>query len=225
MMSLTRGQGFGPEVKRRVMLSTYALSAGYYEAYYGQAQKVRTLIIQDYQRMFEDFDLLVSPTSPTTAFPFGAKVDDPLAMYLNDVFTMQRTSRASPRSPVPCGLDEQGLPVGLRLTAPVLGEPLLLRAANAGRDLGLVLRPLLWPPEPASSRATPPRRDREGDGREDDAPAASERPRIGSSARYPRYTASIGVTRTCSRRRAGARVPQEPQVRRERDVHEPNTLR
>ena len=119
MMSLTRGQGFGPEVKRRVMLGTYALSAGYYEAYYGQAQKVRTLIIRDYERMFEDFDLLVSPTSPTTAFPIGAKVDDPLAMYLNDVFTIPANLAGVPAITVPCGLDEQGLPVGLQLTAPV----------------------------------------------------------------------------------------------------------
>jgi aspartyl-tRNA(Asn)/glutamyl-tRNA(Gln) amidotransferase subunit A len=144
MMSLTRDQGFGPEVKRRVMLGTYALSAGYYEAYYGQAQKVRTLIIRDYERMFEDFDLLVSPTSPTTAFPIGAKVDDPLAMYLNDVFTIPANLAGVPAITVPCGLDEQGLPVGLQLTAPVLREPLLLRAANAlERDLGLVLRPPL----------------------------------------------------------------------------------
>jgi aspartyl-tRNA(Asn)/glutamyl-tRNA(Gln) amidotransferase subunit A len=144
MMSLTRGQGFGPEVKRRIMLGTYALSAGYYEAYYGQAQKVRTLIIRDYERMFEDFDLLVSPTSPTTAFPIGAKVDDPLAMYLNDVFTIPANLAGVPAITVPCGLDEQGLPVGLQLTAPVLGEAQLLRAANAlERDLGLVLRPPL----------------------------------------------------------------------------------
>ena len=144
MMSRTRGQGFGPEVKRRVMLGTYALSAGYYEAYYGQAQKVRTLIIRDYERMFDDFDLLVSPTSPTTAFPIGAKVDDPLAMYLNDVFTIPANLAGVPAITVPCGLDEQGLPVGLQLTAPVLGEAQLLRAANAlERDLGLVLRPPL----------------------------------------------------------------------------------
>ena len=88
MMTKTRGAGFGAEVKRRIMLGTYALSAGYYDAYYGQAQKVRTLIIRDYEAAFGSFDVLVSPTSPTTAFPIGAKVDDPLAMYLNDVFTI-----------------------------------------------------------------------------------------------------------------------------------------
>ena len=120
-----------------------SLSAGYYEAYYGQAQKVRTLIIRDYERMFEEFDLLVSPTSPTTAFPIGAKVDDPLAMYLNDIFTIP-ANLGVPAISVPCGLDADGLPVGLQLTAPVLGEQVLLRAANALEgDLGLVLRPPL----------------------------------------------------------------------------------
>src|SRR5206468_5809583 len=83
MMTKTRGEGFGPEVKRRIMLGTYALSAGYYDAYYGQAQKVRTLVIRDYEQAFESFDVLVSPTSPTTAFRIGERTDDPLAMYLS----------------------------------------------------------------------------------------------------------------------------------------------
>jgi len=144
MMLRTRGEGFGPEVKRRVMLGTYALSAGYYEAYYGQAQKVRTLLIRDYQSAFERFDLLVSPTTPTTAFPLGAKVDDPLAMYLNDIFTIPANLAGTPAISVPCGLDAAGLPIGLQLTAPVLGEPTLLRAAAAiEADLGLTLRPPL----------------------------------------------------------------------------------
>ena len=144
MMLRTRGEGFGPEVKRRVMLGTYALSAGYYEAYYGQAQKVRTLLIRDYQSAFERFDLLVSPTTPTTAFPLGAKVDDPLAMYLNDIFTIPANLAGTPAISVPCGLDAAGLPIGLQLTAPVLGEPTLLRAAAAVEaDLGLRLRPPL----------------------------------------------------------------------------------
>jgi aspartyl-tRNA(Asn)/glutamyl-tRNA(Gln) amidotransferase subunit A len=144
MMFRTRGQGFGPEVKRRIMLGTYALSAGYYEAYYGQAQKVRTLILRDYAAAFERFDVLVSPTSPTTAFPIGAKVDDPMAMYLNDIFTIPANLGGVPAISVPCGLDADGLPVGLQLTAPVLGEQVLLRAANALEgDLGLVLRPPL----------------------------------------------------------------------------------
>ena len=110
MMFRTRGAGFGPEVKRRVMLGTYALSAGYYDAYYGQAQKVRTLIIRDYQAAFERFDVLVSPTSPTTAFPIGAKADDPMAMYLNDIFTIPANLAGTPAISVPCGLDGAGLP-------------------------------------------------------------------------------------------------------------------
>jgi aspartyl-tRNA(Asn)/glutamyl-tRNA(Gln) amidotransferase subunit A len=144
MMFRTRGAGFGPEVKRRVMLGTYALSAGYYDAYYGQAQKVRTLIIRDYEAAFARFDVLVSPTSPTTAFPIGAKVDDPLAMYLNDIFTIPANLAGTPAISVPCGLDSAGLPVGLQLTAPVLGEQTLLRAARALEgELGLELRPPL----------------------------------------------------------------------------------
>jgi aspartyl-tRNA(Asn)/glutamyl-tRNA(Gln) amidotransferase subunit A len=131
MMTRTRGAGFGAEVKRRIMLGTYALSAGYYEAYYGQAQKVRTLIIRDYDAAFESYDVLISPTSPTTAFPIGAKVDDPLAMYFNDVFTIPANLSGMPAISIPSGLDERGLPVGLQLTAPVLEEPRLLRAAAA----------------------------------------------------------------------------------------------
>jgi aspartyl-tRNA(Asn)/glutamyl-tRNA(Gln) amidotransferase subunit A len=131
MMTRTRGAGFGAEVKRRIMLGTYALSAGYYEAYYGQAQKVRTLIIRDYEAAFANVDLLISPTSPTTAFPIGAKVDDPLAMYLNDVFTIPANLSGMPAISVPSGLDEKGLPVGVQLTGPVLSEPLVLRVANA----------------------------------------------------------------------------------------------
>jgi aspartyl-tRNA(Asn)/glutamyl-tRNA(Gln) amidotransferase subunit A len=134
MMTRTRGAGFGAEVKRRIMLGTYALSAGYYEAYYGQAQKVRTLIIRDYVAAFESFDVLVSPTSPTTAFPIGAKIDDPLAMYLNDLFTIPANLSGMPAISIPCGLDERGLPVGLQLTAPVLREDLLLRTALAAEE-------------------------------------------------------------------------------------------
>ena len=142
MMFATRGRGFGPEVKRRIMLGTYALSAGYYEAYYGQAQKVRTLIIRDYEAAFEGFDVLVSPTSPTTAFRIGEKADDPMAMYLNDIFTIPANLAGVPAISVPCGLDEAGLPVGVQLTAPVLDEQTLFRAAHAlESDLGLELRP------------------------------------------------------------------------------------
>ncbi|MGH2529890.1 MAG: Asp-tRNA(Asn)/Glu-tRNA(Gln) amidotransferase subunit GatA [Actinomycetota bacterium] len=131
MMMRTRGDGFGPEVKRRIMLGTYALSAGYYEAYYGQAQKVRTLIIRDYEEAYRSYDVLVSPTSPTTAFQIGERADDPLAMYLSDVFTIPANLSGVPGISIPCGLDETGLPVGLQITAPVLGEPMLLRIAHA----------------------------------------------------------------------------------------------
>jgi aspartyl-tRNA(Asn)/glutamyl-tRNA(Gln) amidotransferase subunit A len=144
MMTKTRGAGFGAEVKRRIMLGTYALSAGYYEAYYGQAQKVRTLIVRDYEAAFGSFDVLVSPTSPTTAFPIGAKVDDPLAMYLNDVFTIPANLAGVPAISIPSGVDDAGLPVGLQLTAPVLAEPTLLLVANALETaLGFDARPAL----------------------------------------------------------------------------------
>jgi aspartyl-tRNA(Asn)/glutamyl-tRNA(Gln) amidotransferase subunit A len=144
MMTKTRGAGFGAEVKRRIMLGTYALSAGYYEAYYGQAQKVRTLIIRDYEAAFANVDLLVSPTSPTTAFPIGAKVDDPLAMYLNDVFTIPANLSGMPAISIPSGLDDAGLPVGIQLTGPVLSEPIVLRVANALEGaLGFEARPPL----------------------------------------------------------------------------------
>jgi aspartyl-tRNA(Asn)/glutamyl-tRNA(Gln) amidotransferase subunit A len=144
MMSATRGQGFGPEVKRRIMLGTYALSAGYYDAYYGQAQKVRTLIIRDYEAAFAAFDVLVSPTSPTTAFRIGERSEDPMAMYLSDVFTIPANLAGVPAISVPCGLDSAGLPVGVQLTAPILGEPVLFRAAHAlEAELGLELRPPL----------------------------------------------------------------------------------
>jgi aspartyl-tRNA(Asn)/glutamyl-tRNA(Gln) amidotransferase subunit A len=144
MMSRTRGAGFGPEVKRRIMLGTYALSAGYYDAYYGQAQKVRTLIIRDYEQAFADFDVLVSPTSPTTAFKIGERTDDPLAMYLSDVFTIPANLAGTPAISIPSGLDEAGLPVGVQLTAPILGESLLLRVADAlERAIGFDARPAL----------------------------------------------------------------------------------
>jgi aspartyl-tRNA(Asn)/glutamyl-tRNA(Gln) amidotransferase subunit A len=145
MMTRTRGAGFGAEVKRRIMLGTYALSAGYYEAYYGQAQKVRTLIIRDYEAAFANFDALVSPTSPTTAFRIGERADDPLAMYLSDVFTIPANLAGVPAISIPCGLDEAGLPVGLQIAAPVLGERMVLRVARAlERELGFAdVPPLL----------------------------------------------------------------------------------
>jgi len=137
MMTRTRGAGFGPEVKRRIILGTYALSAGYYEAYYGQAQRVRTLVIRDYEQAFERFDVLVSPTSPTTAFRIGERVDDPLAMYLSDVFTIPADLAGVPAISVPCGTADGGLPVGLQFTGKVLDETTVLRVAHAfEQDLG-----------------------------------------------------------------------------------------
>jgi aspartyl-tRNA(Asn)/glutamyl-tRNA(Gln) amidotransferase subunit A len=144
MMMRTRGEGFGDEVKRRIMIGTYALSAGYYDAYYGQAQKVRTLIIRDYEAAFERYDVLVSPTSPTTAFRLGEKTDDPLAMYLADIFTIPADLAGVPAISVPCGVDDRGLPVGLQLTARVLDEGRLLRVAHAfEKDLAWTERPPL----------------------------------------------------------------------------------
>ena len=140
----TRGEGFGEEVKRRIMIGTYALSAGYYEAYYGQAQKVRTLVIRDFARAFEQYDVLLAPTSPTTAFRLGEKTQDPLTMYLNDVFTIPANLAGNPAISVPCGLDEQGLPVGLQLMGKHLDEATVLRVAHAfEQDLGQTFRPPL----------------------------------------------------------------------------------
>jgi len=130
MYGSTRAAGFGPEVKRRIMLGTYALSAGYYDAYYGQAQKVRTLILRDFNTAYEKYDILVSPTSPTPAFALGEKVDDPLAMYLSDVCTIPVNLAGIPAISIPCGL-EDGLPLGLQIMGKVLDEVTILRAARA----------------------------------------------------------------------------------------------
>jgi aspartyl-tRNA(Asn)/glutamyl-tRNA(Gln) amidotransferase subunit A len=131
MYTATRSAGFGPEVKRRIMLGTYALSAGYYDAYYGQAQRVRTLIIRDFEAAYAQFDVLLSPTSPTTAFPLGAKVADPLAMYLMDVATIPSNLAGHPAMSVPYGTGADGLPVGVQVLAPALGEPVMFRTAAA----------------------------------------------------------------------------------------------
>jgi aspartyl-tRNA(Asn)/glutamyl-tRNA(Gln) amidotransferase subunit A len=131
MYGATRAAGFGAEVKRRIMLGTYALSAGYYDAYYGQAQRVRTLIIRDFEAAYQSHDLLIAPTTPTTAFPLGAKTDDPLTMYLSDVCTIPSNLAGHPAVSVPYGTGDDGLPVGIQLLAPALGEPLLFRAAAA----------------------------------------------------------------------------------------------
>ena len=130
MVSRTRDAGFGDEPKRRIMLGTYALSAGYYEAFYGQAQKVRTLIKQEHDALFERFDLLASPTSPTVAFPLGARTENPLAMYLADVLTIPSNMAGMPGLSIPCGLSE-GLPVGLQLIGPQFSENTLFRAGHA----------------------------------------------------------------------------------------------
>jgi aspartyl-tRNA(Asn)/glutamyl-tRNA(Gln) amidotransferase subunit A len=131
MNARTRDAGFGPEVKRRIMLGTYALSAGYYDAYYGQAQRVRTLIIRDFARAYERFDVLLAPTSPTVAFPLGAKTADPLAMYLSDVFTIPTNLAGHAGISVPFGAGEGGLPIGVQVLADALGEPVMFRAARA----------------------------------------------------------------------------------------------
>jgi aspartyl-tRNA(Asn)/glutamyl-tRNA(Gln) amidotransferase subunit A len=131
MYSRTRDEGFGAEVKRRIMLGTYALSAGYYDAYYLKASQVRTLIRQDFDRAFERFDVLVGATSPTVAFRLGEKTDDPLAMYLSDVCTIPVNMGGLPGMSIPCGFSADGLPIGLQLVGKALGEETLLRSAHA----------------------------------------------------------------------------------------------
>ncbi|GMU00893.1 Asp-tRNA(Asn)/Glu-tRNA(Gln) amidotransferase subunit GatA [Corallococcus caeni] len=127
----TRGQGFGAEVKRRIMLGTYALSAGYYDAYYLRAQKVRTLIREDFTKVFQQVDAIVSPTSPVPAFKLGAKVDDPLSMYLMDVYTLPCNLAGLPGLSVPCGFTQAGLPIGMQLLGRPFDEARLLRIARA----------------------------------------------------------------------------------------------
>ena len=126
----TRGEKFGPEVKRRIMLGTYALSAGYYDAYYGQAQKVRTLIKSDFDRAFEQVDLIACPVAPTTAFKIGEHSGDPVSMYLEDVFTLPANMAGVPGISLPVGFDNDGLRIGMQLNAASLGEPALFQAAH-----------------------------------------------------------------------------------------------
>jgi aspartyl-tRNA(Asn)/glutamyl-tRNA(Gln) amidotransferase subunit A len=130
VMSVTREAGFGAEVKRRIMIGTYALSSGYYDAYYGQAQKVRTLISRDFTAAFENVDVLVSPTTPFTAFPLGARTADPYQMYLADLYTIPSNLYGGPAISVPVGLSE-GLPVGLQVMAPTLADDRMYRVAAA----------------------------------------------------------------------------------------------
>lgn len=128
---LTRGHGFGDEVKRRIMLGTYALSAGYYDAWYGKAQQVRTLIKQDYEKAFEQVDVLVAATSPTTAFKLGENMDDPLQMYLSDVLTISANLAGICGMNVPCGFDDNGLPIGMQVFGPAFGEDVMFRVGHA----------------------------------------------------------------------------------------------
>jgi aspartyl-tRNA(Asn)/glutamyl-tRNA(Gln) amidotransferase subunit A len=140
VMAATREAGFGAEVKRRIMLGTYALSSGYYDAYYGRAQQVRTLIIQDFEAAFGQVDVLVSPVTPTTAFPLGERADDPIAMYLADLCTIPSDLAGNAAISVPCGLaPENGLPVGLQVMAPPLADDRLYRVAAAA-EAALVAR-------------------------------------------------------------------------------------
>ncbi|NVM22672.1 MAG: Asp-tRNA(Asn)/Glu-tRNA(Gln) amidotransferase subunit GatA [Desulfobacterales bacterium] len=129
MYQNTRSNGFGPEVQRRIIIGTYALSAGYYEAYYGKASQVRTLIIEDFKRTFETCDVLLSPVTPTPAFKLGEKLDDPLAMYLSDIFTLPANLAGIPGLSVPCGFSKQGLPIGLQILGKHFDEEKLIRVA------------------------------------------------------------------------------------------------
>ena len=131
MYRRTRDEGFGAEVKRRIMLGTYALSAGYYEAYYKKAQQVRTLIRQDFEQAFRTFDVLVAPTAPTAAFKIGEKADDPLQMYLSDVFTVPLNLSGMPGISLPCGFSSTGLPIGLQIIGKAFDEATILRVAYA----------------------------------------------------------------------------------------------
>jgi aspartyl-tRNA(Asn)/glutamyl-tRNA(Gln) amidotransferase subunit A len=127
----TRGEGFGPEVKRRIMLGTYALSAGYYDAYYGKAQKARTLVAQDFENAFKEVDVIAGPTSPTPAFKIGEKSQDPLEMYLSDIFTISSNLAGIPALSVPCGFSPDRLPIGLQLMGRAFDEETVLKAAYA----------------------------------------------------------------------------------------------
>lgn len=145
MYAATREAGFGPEVKRRIMIGTYVLSAGYYDAYYTQAQKVRTLISQDFEKAWSSCDLLLTPTAPSAAFGLGEKSDDPLAMYLNDVFTVPSSLAGLPAISVPGGLDGQGLPLGLQIIGKALDEQNVFNAGLALEErAGFVAKPEQW---------------------------------------------------------------------------------
>jgi aspartyl-tRNA(Asn)/glutamyl-tRNA(Gln) amidotransferase subunit A len=131
MYGKTRTEGFGPEVKRRIMLGTYALSAGYYEAYYRKAAQIRTLVKRDFDEAFRNIDVILTPISPTPAFRIGEKVADPLQMYLSDVFTIPVNMAGIPGIAIPCGFSRQGLPIGLQLLGRHFDEETIIRAAYA----------------------------------------------------------------------------------------------
>jgi aspartyl-tRNA(Asn)/glutamyl-tRNA(Gln) amidotransferase subunit A len=130
MYRRTRAEGFGAEVKRRILVGTYVLSHGYYDAYYLKAQKVRRLIARDFTEAFKSCDLIMGPTAPSTAFPLGAKSDDPVQMYLNDIFTIPAPLAGLPGMSVPCGFDAKGLPVGLQIVGNYFAEAKMLGAAH-----------------------------------------------------------------------------------------------
>src|SRR5438067_4486179 len=157
-MAATREAGFGPEAKRRIILATYALSSGHYDAYYGSPQNVRTLIKRDFDAAFEKVDVLVSPTTPTTAFKIGERVDDPLAMYLSDICSIPSNLAGNAAMSVPSGLsDEDGLPVGLQIMAPPLADGRLYRVGAAyevARDAAAGGPVLNKVPEPARVRVS-----------------------------------------------------------------------
>jgi aspartyl-tRNA(Asn)/glutamyl-tRNA(Gln) amidotransferase subunit A len=145
MYAATRAAGFGPEVKRRIMIGTYVLSAGFYDAYYTQAQKIRTLIARDFEQAFEKCDVILAPTTPTAAFKLGENSDDPLAMYLNDVFAVPASLAGLPAMSVPAGLNRDGLPLGLQIIGNALDEQGVLNAGLAIEErAGFVARPGEW---------------------------------------------------------------------------------
>jgi aspartyl-tRNA(Asn)/glutamyl-tRNA(Gln) amidotransferase subunit A len=131
MYRKTREEGFGAEIKRRIMLGTYVLSSGYYDAYYAKAQKVRTLIKQDFIEAFKNCDAIITPTAPSVAFKIGEKTDDPLAMYLNDIYTATANLAGIPGIAIPCGLSGENLPIGLQLVGKHWSEDVLLKLADA----------------------------------------------------------------------------------------------
>ena len=160
MYERTRGEGFGPEVKRRIMIGTYALSAGYYDAYYGRAQRVRTLVRRDFDAAFGEVDLIASPTSPTVAFKAGSRTDDPLAMYMSDICTIPANLAGLPAISIPCGLSD-GLPVGFQLIGPAFSENRILEAAHALEGaIGFDTAPTFGDSLSAGPGLEPDRRDR-----------------------------------------------------------------